>query len=197
VNPLWPTLRRIVADLEAADVRFALVGGLAAGARTEPRFTRDVDLAVAVETDADAESVVRQLLDLGYRATSIVEQEAVGRLSTVRLMPPGKTASGSVVDLLFASCGIEPEIVAQAEPLALTTDLALPVAREGHLIAMKVLSDAPQRPQDRIDLVSLVQGASEDEIARAQAAVALIERRGFSRERDLRARLADLLRELA
>ena len=62
MNPLWSALRRIVADLTAERVRCALVGGIAMGARTEPRFTRDVDLAVAVNDDSEAERIVRALL---------------------------------------------------------------------------------------------------------------------------------------
>jgi hypothetical protein len=52
-------LRRIVADLTFARHAFALVGGFAVSARTEPRFTRDVDLAVAVPDDHAAEAVLR------------------------------------------------------------------------------------------------------------------------------------------
>ena len=191
MNPLWPALRRIVADLVEAEARFAVVGGLAAGSRTEPRFTRDVDLAVAVEDDEAAERLVRGLLAKGYRATAVVEQEATGRLSTVRLLPPDGSSGGAVIDLLFASCGIEPEIVDAAESIDLAPGLTVPVARSGHLIAMKLLSDAPDRPQDRVDLVSLLGNASATEISRAQAAAELISERGFARGRDLRRLLQD------
>src|SRR4051812_17183338 len=95
----------------------ALVGGLAVSARTEPRFTRDVDLALSVRDDRHAERVVQHLLSHGYRVLGIVEQEAVKRLATVRFGQPGETSAGVVADLLFASSGIEPEIVAAAEPL--------------------------------------------------------------------------------
>ena len=37
-------------------VGIAVVGGIAVSVRTEPRFTRDIDFAVAVESDADAET---------------------------------------------------------------------------------------------------------------------------------------------
>ena len=37
-------LREVTGHLGKAGVRFALVGGLAVSARTEPRFTRDADL---------------------------------------------------------------------------------------------------------------------------------------------------------
>lgn len=75
-------MNRIAAALAAthdalarASVRSALVGGLAVSVRTEPRFTRDVDLAVAVSDDREAEAVVRHLIDASYRVLAVVEQE--------------------------------------------------------------------------------------------------------------------------
>lgn len=49
MTSLEAALRQIDADLSEARVAFALVGGLAVSARTEPRFTRDADLAVALK----------------------------------------------------------------------------------------------------------------------------------------------------
>jgi hypothetical protein len=46
-------LRDIALRLQAMGVRFALVGGLAVSIRGEARFTRDVDLALIADTDAD------------------------------------------------------------------------------------------------------------------------------------------------
>ncbi len=37
-------------------LRWALIGGLAVAVRAEPRFTRDVDLAVAVADDRELET---------------------------------------------------------------------------------------------------------------------------------------------
>jgi predicted nucleotidyltransferase len=91
--------RRIVADLAALGVRFALVGGFAVSVRTEPRFTQDVDLAVAVDDDAAAEALIRSLLGRGYELLAVVEHEAAHRLATARLTLPG---SEQVTDLLFA-----------------------------------------------------------------------------------------------
>jgi hypothetical protein len=82
-------LRAVVAALEARQVRFALVGGLAVSARTEPRFTRDVDIAVAVENDGQAEALVHSLVRTGYAIIAAVEQDQTKRLATVRLFPPG------------------------------------------------------------------------------------------------------------
>jgi hypothetical protein len=190
VSTLEATLRRVLGDVERAGVGCAIVGGLAVSARTEPRFTRDVDLAVAVTDDVTAEKLVRELVAAGYRAGATVEQEAVGRLAGVRLDAPGE---GGVVDLLFAASGIEPEVVASAERLELLPGLMAPVARVGHLVALKLLArDDELRPLDAVDLAALRAVADAEERRLADAAVGLITERGFARGRDLRAALEEL-----
>ena len=136
---LESALRRIDADLKEAQVSFALVGGLAVSVRTEPRFTRDADLAVALTSDAEAEALILRLRQRDYLVGSVIEQAAVGRLATVRLSRAGEDQA-PVIDLLFASSGIEAEIVADADPIEVLPRLTLGVARTGHLIALKVLS---------------------------------------------------------
>ena len=176
-----------------AHVSFALIGGLAVSARTEPRFTRDADLAVAVANDARAEALVHTLRTLDYRIESVVEQKAVGRLATVRLVR-GPAPRAPVVDLLFASSGIETEVVTEAEVLELLPRLSMRVATTGHLIALKVLSrDDVIRPQDLVDLRALLRVATEGELDRARRALALIAARGFHRGRNLIANLNGLL----
>jgi hypothetical protein len=66
VKPEAPeaVLADIAQRLRERGVAFALVGGLAVSVRSEVRFTRDVDLAVAVSTDAEMEALVRILDDL-------------------------------------------------------------------------------------------------------------------------------------
>jgi len=53
--------RKAVADLDALRVRWALIGGLAISVRSAPRFTKDLDFAVAVADDSEAEDVVHRL----------------------------------------------------------------------------------------------------------------------------------------
>lgn len=48
MNAVESTLRRVAKDLTGLRQRWALVGGFAVSARSEPRFTRDVDIVVAV-----------------------------------------------------------------------------------------------------------------------------------------------------
>ena len=195
MTSLYDLLTRVGHHLDQSEISWALVGGLAVGARTEPRFTRDVDLAIAVDDDRQAEQVVKTMLELGYQLSALLEQMAVGRLATVRFLPPGEDR---LVDLLFASSGIEPEIVAQSQRINVLEGAFAPVARLGHLIAMKILArDDRRRPQDRVDLEGLLRGAPQEELAACRAGLQLIMDRGFHRERDLLAELSVTLEEFA
>lgn len=186
-------LRAAVADLNELGRSFALLGGFAVSARSEPRTTKDVDLAVVVDDDADAEQLAFQLAARGYTVVSTVEQRHTKRLATIRTEAP----SGTIVDLLFASSGIEPEIVDQATPIDILGDLVIPVATIAHLIATKVLArDDRHRPQDRVDLQALLAAAAAPDLADARAALRLVMARECARGRNLEADLEQAIAEL-
>lgn len=202
---LRAALIRLQTDLVACGSSWAVIGGLAVSARAEPRTTRDLDVAISVSGDREAEQIVRCFLNRGYHVDEQLEQEATGRLATMRLRVPGEESAGVVADLLFASSGIEPEVVAAAEALEVMAGLSMPVARTGHLLAMKVLAldlERPERrPQDLGDIKELLRVADAEEVQRARDALELVTRRGYERSRDdrprdLRAELEDLLRRL-
>jgi hypothetical protein len=46
-TPVESALRGAIADLNAIKVQWALIGGLAISVRSVPRFTKDLDFAVA------------------------------------------------------------------------------------------------------------------------------------------------------
>jgi nucleotidyltransferase AbiEii toxin of type IV toxin-antitoxin system len=189
-------LRRIVQNLRDLDRRFALVGGLAVSARTEPRLTRDADLAVLAADDQDAEGLVRDLQARGWRVVAAIEQSSAGRLAAVRLALAGEDERGAVVDLLFASSGIELEVVTAADRIEAVPGFALPVARLGHLIALKVLArDDRTRPQDRVDLAALLSCADAAALSEARASLDLVTRRGYARGRDLLGALVAAMNE--
>jgi hypothetical protein len=167
--------------LRQLNVDACLIGGLAVSARCDPRFTRDIDLAVVIADDRRSEQVVQALGSDGYSVMAVIEQQVVGRMAMVRLA--GR--DGVSVDLLMASSGIEPEIVGEAEVLEVVRGTRLPVARTGHLMALKLLSVAPGRETDAADLRQLALIADSDEWNRAAAAVDLIQSRGFARGRTL------------
>jgi predicted nucleotidyltransferase len=198
LTPLETALRAIAACLDRRELRWALVGGLAVSARAEPRTTRDVDVAVAVPDDAAAEALVHSLGTEGWEVAAAVEQNAAGRLATIRLRPPfDRRSRGVVVDVLFASSGIEPEVAEEAERLEVLPGLVVPVARLGHLIALKVLArDDRTRPRDAEDLRGLLAEASDADLTLARGALEQISERGFARGRDLSAEMQRALTEL-
>ena len=177
---LRDALVRLESDLRELRVPWAQVGGLAVSVRAEPRSTRDIDLVVAVAGDREAERIVRALAARGYAVDEVLEQTDLDRLATVRLLAPGE--GELVVDLLFASSGIEPEIVEAAEPLEVLPDLIVPMIRLPHLLALKVLA---ARDQDLVDAQALLERADADDLQRTREALDLITTRGFARGKDL------------
>lgn len=182
MTSLADELAAISTDLTKMEVEFALVGGLAVSVRSEPRFTRDIDLVLAVADDETAESVAQRLAERGWASLAVLEQTEVNRLAMVRV---ARSSSGVVVDLLTASSGIEAEIVAGADVLEVLPGVVVPVATIGHLMATKLLSSDATRPQDVVDLQALLSAATSDDLDRCREAVNEIEERGFARGRRL------------
>lgn len=186
LGSLEQALHASIGDLAALGVRVALIGGLAVSARAEPRLTRDVDLAVAVADDREAEAIVHALVKRGYRLRALLEQRRTGRIATARLLAPGDRRRPVTIDLLFASSGIERDVVKAAATLEIGARLRVRVARVGDLLALKVLArDDRRRPQDYDDILALLDVATATEIRRAVRALRWIEERGFARGRSL------------
>ena len=89
------------------------------------------------------------------------------------------------MDLLFASSGIEPELVRAADNIDVLPNSSWPVAKLGHLLGTKVLSRSDARPQDRADIVALLAHSDAAALQLARDAVRLIDERGDGRGRDV------------
>lgn len=192
---LVQTLLDAAAICERLRLEVALIGGLAVSLRVEPRFTRDVDVAVVVADDRRAEAVVKAFRDAGYELRSSYENETVDRLAAVRLVPPGGEGEG-IVDLFFSYTGIEDMVVAAAEPMVIPPDHQFPVANLGHLLALKVLAG---RPTDLQDARAILEAAGPGDLAAARDALAMIEQRAVyprreKGERQLSEELEELIR---
>lgn len=192
-------LARILSDLQRdlaqLGASWALVGGMAVSVRTEPRFTRDIDIAIIADRDTDAETLVFALSRRGYAIVASVEQTATGRLATARLAPPREPEGGILVDLIFASSGVEAEVVAAAENLEILPDITVPVCKTAHLLVLKILArDDETRPQDQLDLRVMIREMTEDDWAEAANLAGLVGARGFARGRDLKKALDELQR---
>lgn len=168
-------LLRAIEDLGKTKLKWALVGGFAVSARSTPRFTEDVDFAVAAAGDDEAEAATWVMNGLGYPVAETIEERATGLLATVRLKSPAEP--NVRIDLLFRVTGIDDEIVRAATFLTLLPGVRVRVARTGHLLAMKVLSmDDVRRPQDRSDLYRLLSSAKPADLALAKRSLRKIQR---------------------
>ncbi|MEJ7624230.1 MAG: nucleotidyl transferase AbiEii/AbiGii toxin family protein [Pyrinomonadaceae bacterium] len=178
----------VAPPLQKSGVKFAVVGGMAVSFRTVERFTKDVDIAIAVENDAEAEAAVRTICVSDYFVDTVLEQSAEDRLSTVRMVPFGDREM--FVDLLFASSGIESEVVSSATNAEIAPGLVVPVATVSSLVALKVLSaNWQRRPQDVLDLQQLISVATDAEVEESRRLLSLIEQRGYNRSKDLQSEL--------
>lgn len=189
---LEAALRAATELLEREGVRYAVVGALAVSARTIPRFTSDVDLAVAVESDEEVEALVGCFIRSGYSIRELFEHSTTGDILTVRLVHPSRPDVST--DLLVGPSGIEDEVVAGAERVEVFPLWPVPVATTGHLIAMKLLAHDGGRPVDRQDLIHLLRRATPQDLATAETAASRIQARGRAPGRDLTAELEELRR---
>lgn len=193
MNRLQRILERVKTDLDSLGATWCLAGGLAVSVWGEPRLTRDIDVVVAVSSDRQAEELIQRLQNIGYRAEELVEQESVGRLATVRFSID-EVRNGIVLDLLFASSGIETEAAASALSVEVFEHVTVPVASRASLIVMKLLArDDRSRPMDADDLRSLISQASDPELGDARRLAALVTERGYNRGRPLLKLLEDAL----
>jgi hypothetical protein len=139
-------LNQILDELEARGIGYALVGGLALAAYIEPRFTKDVDLCLALADEKKQDRLVRELRAAGYEEESFLLRRTNGAVIGIRFFAPESESREPNVDLLFSATGIEEEIVHDAEPIALY-GRKIPTATISDLIAMKTLSSPQSNPR--------------------------------------------------
>jgi len=189
-------LAKCADELRRLDTDFALVGGLAVGAHTEPRFTKDVDFAVSLGSDREAELLIKSLFGRGFRMLAQLENKHSRRLLAVRLEVPGFD-DGPILDILFAASGIECEVVSRAVERPVFPGVPVKVARPIELIAMKLLAmNSPNRRFDRADLAGLLAVVDQPDVEEVRGLLSLITERGWNRDRDLVKDLDELLLEL-
>ncbi len=190
MSPFEEFARRVQRDLDSLHVPWAFVGGLAVSTHGYPRFTNDIDVAVALEGDAEAERLVNLLFRQGYQMLADLERDD-GRMSTARLTCPPVRGTEFVLDLIFATTGIERDIVRRAEQRAVFPRFTAAVACLGDLVAMKLLSVSERRMKDDTDLIELLERSTPADIETVKDAISAIMAEGLNRGRDLGASLAE------
>ncbi len=181
-------LSEMAETLRQLGIDFSVVGGLAVSVRGEVRTTRDVDIAITID-QRGLEDLIVELRQRGYDIYKLVEHETAGRTATVRLFAP----SGVLVDIIAASSGIEADIVAAATSITMESLGPVKVACAEDLLAMKVLSLSPRRPQDAVDAQVLLRANPDLDLSRVRMLLERIRERGYSRGQDLFGKLEQVM----
>ncbi len=147
-DALQTTLRDLAAWLRSESISFAVIGGIAASVRGEPRFTADIDLVVGID--------VEQALRLAERLPSSPFRPLFDGIAevieTAFLMPLAHAVTGIRADIAIGLSGFEQQAIARATP-ALMGDFTVPVVTSEDLILMKLLAS---RPRDLEDIERIV-----------------------------------------
>jgi hypothetical protein len=147
-DPLNATLADAADLFEQAGVAFALVGGLAASMRGQPRVTADVDLVIAADVD-QASSIARGLDGTPFKPLFEPIDEII---QTAFLLPLRHRATSVKVDCALGLSGFEKQLLDRAETLSLS-GRQVPVASAEDLLVMKALASRPQDLQDMQGIV--------------------------------------------
>ena len=156
-------LERIFAALEASGARYLVVGGVAVVLHGHPRFTADLDLAIALDAP-NVDAVLAALEGLGYRPRAPVPMRAFADpeqradwertkgMTVFSLWSPD--LPGTEVDLFVS----EPFRFEAAWPRRLRADLGglvVSVLSLADLIGMKRRAGRPQDLEDVRELEAL------------------------------------------
>ncbi len=182
-------LAEISEHLRLLNVHYAVVGALAISHRTEEGRSSKIEVVLSVQNDKAFELIVDELGDVGWETTALIEHAARGRLATARIV----SKTGVNVDLIAARCGIEPEIVADAEVVTLPKVGLVPIARAEDLLAMKLLAMVDDHIEDRRDALVLLSTVADLDVDDVRKSLQLIASRQYDRGGNLERILDRLL----
>jgi predicted nucleotidyltransferase len=146
-------LRRLVTWLELERIPFALTGGLALHAYGYTRFTADVDLLI-----------VRAFQDLVIERMEAEGYETLYRSEGYSNHLHSDTGLGRI-DFIWVDDSTAEKIFSSTRQVAVQ-DIALPVPRPEHLVAMKlqaIRNDPSRRLRDLADIQQLMRVAGVDQ----------------------------------
>ncbi len=158
---LTSALLDLGAWLDAAGLRAAVIGGVAASLVGRPRLTRDVDCLVV---GGDAEHLLRTAQEFGFRPR-IPDATSFALESQVVLLR--HETSGVDVDVTLGALPFEEEVVARATRVGVA-GVTLPVATAEDLVVMKAVAG---RPRDLADIEGILDARPDLDVARVRALV--------------------------
>jgi hypothetical protein len=119
-------IARVCGNLDAAGIRYALIGGFAMALRGVQRATMDLDFILMLD---DLEAADRILAETGYRREFRSENVS-------HYLSPD--AAWGRIDILHAFRGPSLGMLRRAERLSVSPDLALPVITTEDIVGLKI-----------------------------------------------------------
>ena len=142
-EPLERTLIDTASFLEHEGLPYALIGGLAASLRGQPRVTADVDMVIIADVER-ALQLATSLEGTDFKPLFDGVEEVVQRAF---ILPLRHRTTNVKLDLALGMSGFEHQAVARAEPIAVGGS-SVSVALAEDLLIMKILAGRPQDEQD-------------------------------------------------
>lgn len=143
------TLADVADFLNKQDVPFAVIGGIAAAVRGEPRFTADVDIVVGIELDR----AVALIDAAGKTPFRPLLSDAADVVRVAFLLPLRHIETNIKVDLAIGVTGFERQMITRSTIVEFG-DCSMPVATSEDLILMKLLAGRPRDTDDASGIIA-------------------------------------------
>ncbi|HEY6138809.1 MAG TPA: hypothetical protein VI670_13700 [Thermoanaerobaculia bacterium] len=142
-------LQRVLAILDAADVRYALVGAVAVASRGAPRSTYDLDLFT---TD---KAVFREELWAELRRDGIAVEIRRGDFDDPLAGVVRVGTKPDQIDVVVGKWKWERAVIERAEPVELRDGIIIPLPSTSDLILLKIAAGGPIDTIDAINLLRI------------------------------------------
>jgi len=148
-DALRSTLADAAAFLTGHSIPFAVIGGIAASIRGEPRFTADVDAVIGVEVEDALRLLAAAAASPPFEP---LFPDAAEVVKTALILPLRHRKTRIRVDLALGLTGFERRLIRRA-PREDLGGLLVPIATAEDLLLMKVLAGRPRDLEDAKNIV--------------------------------------------
>jgi len=139
-------LQKLLKIFEKHRIRYLVVGGYAVMKYSEPRFTKDLDIWIATDTE-NADAVYAALKEFGAPLANLTADDFTHKDYFYQMgRPPLR------IDIMMSIPGVEFEEAWKNHEVIELNDLKIPFISRSDLIRAK---EASGRPQDKIDIDNL------------------------------------------
>jgi len=149
-------LKAIARCLDAAGIPYMVMGGQAVLLYGEARFTRDIDITVALTPD-EADGLLLSLMSCGFSPTP---KDVAGFIAETWVLPVEQTEMDVMVDIVFSILPFERQAIDNARIINIE-DVPVRFIPPEELVVQKLIAGRPRDIEDVEGIVE-IQGNSID-----------------------------------